>query len=90
VSVAKGYGKLDSSSGEGKLKVSFFRPFWARYWVIALDAEYRWSLVGEPQRKYLWIRSRTPGLQAAALETIEGHATRQGFEWAQLIWTPKS
>lgn len=58
-----------------ELKVSFFWPFRAKYWVIALDPEYRWSVVGEPSRQYLWILSRTPQLDeatyAAILERIE-------------------
>lgn len=59
-----------------ELKVSFFWPFRAKYWVIALDPDYRWAVVGEPGRKYLWILSRTPELDpatyAAILARIEG------------------
>ena len=41
------------------------RPRTAKYWVIALDPEYKWSIVGEPGRRYLWILSRTPTLDDA-------------------------
>ena len=51
MTVARGYGKVDGAGGQ--LKVSFFWPFWAKYWVLALDPEYRRSLVGEPKREYL-------------------------------------
>ncbi len=37
-----------------QLKVTFFWPFYGDYWVIGLDSEYRWALVGNPNRKYLW------------------------------------
>ena len=48
-----------------ELKVQFFWPFSAKYWVVALDPDYRWAVVGEPARKYLWILSRTPQLDDA-------------------------
>ena len=88
LTVANGYGKVDSDCGEGKLKVSFFRPFWARYWVIALDPDYGWSLVGEPKREYLWILSRTPELSAEVLAEIKAKATAQGFDVGKLLMTP--
>lgn len=33
------------------------------YWILDLDAEYRTALVGTPDRRYLWILSRTPHLE---------------------------
>jgi apolipoprotein D and lipocalin family protein len=85
MTVANGYGKVDG--GGGRLKVSFFRPFWAKYWVLALDTEYRWSLVGEPKREYLWILSRTPELSAEVLAEIKARATALGFDAGKLTMT---
>ena len=45
-----------------KLKVWFFWPFKGDYWIIDLDPDYQWAVVGVPSRKYLWILSRTPTL----------------------------
>ena len=87
MTVANGYGKADGAGGQ--LKVSFFRPFWAKYWVLALDPEYRWSLVGEPKREYLWILSRTPKLDAVVLEGIKAKAVEQGFDMGKLLMTPQ-
>jgi len=60
---AVGKARVVADSGGAKLKVSFFGPFEADYWVIAIDEKnYNWAIVGEPSRKYLWIlhRSRSP------------------------------
>ena len=38
-----------------KLKVSFFRPFYGDYWVMILDENYDYVVVGTPSREYLWI-----------------------------------
>ena len=32
--------------------------------MIGLDENYRWAVVGEPNRKYGWILSRTPEIAA--------------------------
>lgn len=71
-------------AGAGQLKVSFFWPFRSDYWVIGLDPDYRWAVVGNPNRKYLWILSRTPQLPAAELERARQAASAQGYDLAQL------
>lgn len=45
------FARLFGSSREGN------------YWILDLDAEYRTALVGTPDRRYLWILSRTPQLE---------------------------
>ena len=74
-------------SGNARLKVQFFWPFRADYWVIGLDPDYRWAVVGNPERKYLWILSRTPVLPPASLEDALSSARAQGFDLAQLRYT---
>ncbi|MFB8832135.1 lipocalin family protein [Azotobacter sp. CWF10] len=53
---------------------------WADYWVLALDPDYRWALVGEPDRRVLWILSRLPGNGSRTLRSAErkgrGHGLR--------------
>ena len=75
------------SFGNSRLKVSFFWPFKADYWVLGLDPEYRWAMVGNPNRKYLWLLSRTPQLPSALLEAALASATAQGFDLRQLRYT---
>lgn len=75
-------------SANSRLKVSFFWPFKADYWVIGLDADYRWALVGNPNRKYLWLLSRTPQLPQPLLGAALASAKAQGFDLSQLRYTP--
>lgn len=61
-------------------------PFvWADYWVIAVDTDYRWAIVGEPGREYLWILSREPALDAKTFEDLKGRARMMGYDLAELI-----
>jgi len=74
-------------SGNGQLKVSFFWPFRSDYWVIGLDGDYRWAVVGNPNRKYLWVLSRTPQLPRDQLDLALQAAASQGFDLGQLKYT---
>ncbi len=48
---------------KGKLKVSFFGPFYGAYNIMELDKPYyNYVMVCGPDKSYLWILSRTPQL----------------------------
>ncbi len=67
---AKAKAWIPDPERPAELKVSFFWPLSAKYWVVAVDPEYRWAVVGEPSRKYLWVLSRTPQLDDATYGAI--------------------
>ena len=75
IDVAEGLAKVVDKKTNAKLEVSFFsilgiRPFWGDYWIIGLDENYEWAVVGTPNRKYGWILSRTPSLPDSTMENI--------------------
>ena len=89
-------GKLRSVKGKAwvvdrntnaKLKVSFFWPFAGDYWIIDLDENYEYAVVGHPARKYLWILSRTPNLDEEIYKAILNRLEKQGYNTAELILT---
>ena len=84
---AHGTATVVEGSGNSRLKVSFFWPFRADYWIIGLDADYRWAVVGNPNRKYLWVLSRTPMLAPELLEAALKAAADQGYDLGQLRYT---
>jgi apolipoprotein D and lipocalin family protein len=84
---AHGTANVVEGFGNGRLKVSFFWPFRADYWIIGLDADYRWAVVGNPNRKYLWVLSRTPQLPRALLDATLKSAESQGFDLTKLRYT---
>ena len=87
--VASGRAKVVDTTTNAKLKVSFFGPFWGDYWIIDLDTEYRWVVVGEPKRKYLWILSRTPKIDQKILDGILSRLPANGYDTERLQWTPQ-
>jgi apolipoprotein D and lipocalin family protein len=71
----------------GRLKVSFFGPFYGGYNLIALDREgYRWAMVAGPDRSFLWILARTPTPDPATVERLVSRAEALGFPVADLIF----
>jgi apolipoprotein D and lipocalin family protein len=76
-------------SGNAKLRVTFFWPFYGDYWVIGLDPDYRWAVVGGPDRDYLWVLSRTPVMAAGDYAQAVAIAAAQGFDVERLQPTPQ-
>jgi apolipoprotein D and lipocalin family protein len=67
---ATGTARVVDARSPAKLEVSFFWPFWGDYWVIDLDPNYEFAVVGQPSRRYLWILSRTPQMDDATYQGI--------------------
>lgn len=87
---AQGHAKVVEGSGNAKLRVSFFWPFYGDYWVLALDPGYRQVLVGAPSRDYAWVLSRTPQMDEAALQALLNQAAELGFDKAAFQRTPQT
>jgi apolipoprotein D and lipocalin family protein len=68
-----------ASPGNDRLRVSFFWPFFGDYWIIGLDADYRWAVVGAPGRDYLWVLSRDPVMAEADYAAAVAIARQEGF-----------
>jgi apolipoprotein D and lipocalin family protein len=90
-----GQARIEGGSNNAKLRVRFapdwlaWLPFvWAPYWVIQLAGDYRYAVVSEPSRDYLWILARTPKLAEADLQTIQTRLKEQGFDLNKLKFTP--
>lgn len=80
VDKAQGVAKIVEGSNNAKLRVSFFRPFYGDYWVLALDPGYNWVLVGEPKREYGWVLSREAKLDEGTINQILDRAVELGYD----------
>ena len=71
----------------GKLKVSFFGPFYGAYNIIALDkVYYNYVMICGPNKDYLWILSRTPELSYPIKQELVSQAKALGFATDKLIY----
>jgi apolipoprotein D and lipocalin family protein len=86
ITSAKGTARVADANGpNSKLKVTFFWPFSGDYWIVDLDPQYRWAVVGEPGRKNLWILAREPRMDDALYRQIVERAAQKGFPVEKLI-----
>lgn len=58
---------------------------WGDYWVIQLAPDYRYAVVGEPKREYLWVLGRDTQLSAADWASIQTRLKEQGYDPAKLV-----
>jgi len=78
---AIGKAWIPDSQIPARLRVSFFWIFSSDYKIIALDAEnYTYSMVTSNTKKYLWILSRTPKMDAEVYTKLVEMAYDYGFE----------
>lgn len=95
---AEGEARLRAKDGpNSKLKVRFapswlsWLPFvWGDYWIIELAPDYSYSVVGTPDRKYLWVLSRTAEMEAGTYQRVIEKAAAEGFDVSKLTKTRQS
>ena len=79
-----------------RLKLSYL-PDWLRWWpasrkdhwVVMLDEQYRYAVVSDPERRSLWVLSRTPTLEPGVYDDILQRLRVQRFPVEQLVRTPQ-
>ena len=83
---AEGRARFIAGSDQGRLKVSFFRPFDGGYNIIEIDEQnYSYALVCGNNRSYLWILARKPELSATVTASLVQKARNLGFDTNALI-----
>ena len=90
------YGKFKQATGKairpdarkapGRLRVSFFWPFYSDYRILMVGPDYKYALVSSKGPDYLWILSRDPNLPDDVLHEIINEANIRGFDTTRLTW----
>lgn len=93
---AEGRAIVVDKETNAKLRVSFFKLFkWiytfgGDYWIIQLPEDYRYAVVGHPDRTYGWVLAREPFLPHSDLQEIEAKLKTQGYDTCTLLTTNQS
>jgi apolipoprotein D and lipocalin family protein len=80
-----GVAWVPDKNSPAKLKVQFFWPFSGDYWIMDLDKDYRYVLVGDPSLKYLWILSREKKMDGTTYEMLLKKAIENGYDLKSII-----
>jgi len=65
---------------DSRLKVCFFWPFKGDYWIVGLDPQYQWAMVGSPRKDYFWLLTRSQKLEPALEAELFAAARRLGYD----------
>ena len=84
-SEAIGKAKIPDPHVPSKLKVSFFWFFYGDYFVLELDENYQWAVIGSSTDNYLWILSRTPQMDETVYYELLNKLTTRGYDIDKLI-----
>jgi apolipoprotein D and lipocalin family protein len=90
--ITEGIARVVENSNNSKLEVSFFsilgiRPVWGDYWIIGLDDNYKYAVIGDPDRKYGWILSRTQDLSKKNLDEAFQILRSKGYDTKRFEFT---
>jgi len=84
---AEGKAYFIDQPDQGRLKVSFFGPFYGAYTIFELDKNnYSYALISGPDKSYFWLLSRTKQLPKKTVDALLSKAKDLGFATDQLIF----
>lgn len=81
--IGKAYQPL--ATDPGKLKVSFFLWFYSDYYIMELDEDYQYAVIGSSTEKYLWILSRTKTLPDSIYSDLLQRIQKRGYDITDII-----
>lgn len=73
----RGIAKNEEPTSNSKFSVDFNLPWKGTYWIIALDADYRWAVVSDENAMTTYIISKTPTLAPELYKEAFAQAAQQ-------------
>lgn len=81
-----GSARFREDKNTAALKVTFFKPFYSGYNVIALDDNYQYALIAGKNLEYLWLLSREKTMPEEIRNQYLQKAEAIGYDTSRLIW----
>lgn len=76
-------------NSEWKMKFDWYLPA-ADYLILHLDADYQRTVIGVPDRKYVWIMSRTPTMPDSEYQQLVSDLAAAGYDTSLIEPVPQS
>ncbi len=82
-------GKIYNTKTNSEWRMRVFWPFWAKFMIIDLAQDYRYTVVGVPSRKMLWIMSRTPQMTETDYSAVIKKLEKQDYDVKKIKKIPQ-
>ena len=88
---ADGRARIEDTKSNAKLKVTFVKlggwifSFGGDYWILGLEKNYQWVVVGDPSTNYGWILARKPSMTLADLKLAHADLKANGYDTCKLL-----
>jgi apolipoprotein D and lipocalin family protein len=82
-------GFVEQGSNGARWKVQFIWPLRFPFYVMELDPDYMYTVIGLPSRDYLWIMSRTPSLPDSTMESLYNRVAAAGYDTTRIKTVPQ-
>ena len=85
----EGVAWVVDEDSNARWKVRFYWPLTFDYYIVGLDPDYQWSLVGHPSRNYAWIMAREPSMDETLYGELLARFDALGFDSSELKKVPQ-
>lgn len=82
-------GFIYNKETNSEWRVQFFWPLKFKYLVIDLAEDYRYTVIGVPNRKYVWIMAREAQLSEEDIANIQQNLVKQGYDISKIVDVPQ-
>ncbi len=84
-----GVAKIVDTEKNAHWKAQFIWPLWFSFHVLYVDDDYRYTLVGHPDRDLGWIYAREPQVAAQTLEALFDRLIAAGYQRDRFVLIPQ-
>ncbi len=81
--------KVYNNQTRAEWRVQMFRPFWSPFLVVDLAEDYRYTVVGVPNMKFVWIMSRTSSITDTDYKGILDRLKTAGYRTDKIVKMPQ-
>jgi len=83
-------GFVYNTETNAEWRMQFLWPFKSAYLIAYLSRDYSKTIIGVPDRKYIWIMSRTPDVSDAEYRRLLKLAADAGYDTNEIVRIPHS
>ena len=82
-------GWVHNTKTNAEWRMQFLWPFRSAYLIAYLDEDYQNTIIGVPNRRYVWIMSRRPDISEEAYQSLVDRVANLGYDTDLLERVPQ-